>query len=108
MSSHNYGIWDGENEAKMTKKAKLDTYKNRVQPDPYDTEVREVKLATNEESKANILKQYSNYIANLAVFHLDAMELLRHIDYHWVGTDNRLDTKAKIKDLIKQGKEMEF
>ena len=100
MSSHNYGIWDGEDEAKMTKKAKLDTYKNHVQRDPYDTGY--------EESKANILKQYSNYIANLAVFHLDAMELLRHIDYHWVGTDNRLDTKAKIKDLIKQGKEIEF
>ena len=74
--------------------------KNHIQPDPYDT--------GNEESKANILKQYSNYVANLAVFHIDAMELLRHIDYHWVGTDNRLDTKAKIKDLIKQGKEIEF
>jgi len=92
----------------MTQTDRLDIHKNHIQPDPYDTEVGEAKLASNEESKANILKQYSNYIANLAVFHLDAMELLRHIDYHWVGTDNRLDTKAKIKDLIKQGKEIEF
>ena len=63
---------------------------------------------THEESKENILNQYSNYIANLAVFHTDAMELLRYMDYHWVGTDNRFDTKAKIKDLIKQGKEIKF
>tara|TARA_Y100000310_G_C20381069_1_gene668131 strand:- start:89 stop:331 length:243 start_codon:yes stop_codon:yes gene_type:complete len=73
-----------------------DTYKNHIQPDPYD-----------EESKANILKQYSQYIDKLAVFHTDTMELLRHIDFHWVGTDNRLATKAKIAALIKQGKEIE-
>ena len=78
-------------------------------PDPYETESEYfAKLATKEESKANILKQYSHYIDRLAVFHTDTMELLRHIDYHWVGTDNRFDTKAKIKDLLKQGKEIEF
>ena len=68
--------------------------------DPYDTD--------KEESKAFILKQYFNYIDRLAVFHTDTMELLRHIDFHWVGTDNRLATKAKINALIKQGKEIEF
>ena len=47
-------------------------------------------------------------IDRLAVFHTDTMELLRYIDYHWVGTDNRLATKAKINALIKQGKEIEF
>jgi hypothetical protein len=88
--------------------------KNRAQlpyhpkRDPYDTEVKEVKLAPKEESKANILKQYSHYIDRLAVFHTNTMELLRHIDFHWVGTDNRLATKAKINALIKQGKELEY
>jgi hypothetical protein len=82
-------------------------FKNHVQPDPYDTESDEAELVAKEESKANILKQYSHYIDRLAVFHTDTMELLRYIDYHWVGTDNRLATKAKIEALIKQGKEIE-
>jgi hypothetical protein len=66
------------------KTSSLDIHKNYVQPDPY-----------------------ANYIDNLQVFHTDTMELLRYIDFHWVGTDNRLATKAKIKALIKQGKEIE-
>jgi hypothetical protein len=61
-----------------------------------------------EELEANILKQYSHYIDRLAVFHTDVMELLRYIDYHWIGTDNKLDTKAKIEALIKQGREIEY
>jgi len=62
-----------------------------------------------EESEANILKQYSNYVDRLAVFHTDVMKLLRYIDYHWIGTDNKLDTsdKAKIEALIKQGREID-
>jgi len=78
----------------------------------HDTEPDEAKLVAKEESKANILKQYSHYIDRLVVFHTDTMELLRHIDYHYitpsVGTDNRLATKAKIEALIKQGKEVEY
>jgi hypothetical protein len=37
------------------------------------------------------------------------MKLLRYIDYHWIGTDNKLDTsdKAKIEALIKQGREID-
>jgi hypothetical protein len=65
-------------------------------------------LATQEESKASILKQYAHYVDRLAVFHTDVMELLRYMDYHWVGTDNRFATKAKIEALIKQGKEIEY
>ena len=89
-----------------------DLYKNHIQPDPYDTEGAEVERAIVVlKTKARKLKQYSNYIANLEVFHTDTMELLRHIDYHYitpsVGTDNRLATKAKIEALIKQGKEIE-
>jgi hypothetical protein len=97
----------------MAQTNRLSIHKNHVQRDPYETESEYfAKLATKEESKANILKQYSNYVGNLAVFHTDTMELLRHIDYHYVtpsvGTDNRLATKAKIEALIKQGKELEF
>jgi hypothetical protein len=78
------------------------------QHDPYAMEGDEVELAGKEEAKENILKQYSHYIDGLVVFHTDTMELLRHIDFHWVGTDNRLATKAKIEALIKRGKEIEF
>jgi hypothetical protein len=85
-----------------------DIYKNHIQPDPYDTEGAEVERAIVVlKTKARKLKQYSNYIANLEVFHTDTMELLKYIDFHWVGTDNRLATKAKIEALIKQGKEIE-
>jgi len=91
----------------MVSKKKTSWYPKGLS-DPYDTEYAEAKLAAKEESKANILKQYSNYIDRLVVFHTDTMELLRHIDFHWVGTDNRLATKAKIKALIKRGKEIEF
>jgi len=101
-----YGV--GKKKASEELADRLDIFKNHVQPDPYDTEGEEVELAAKEESKANILKQYSHYIDRLVVFHTDTMELLRYIDYHWVGTDNRLATKAKIAALIKQGKEMEY
>ena len=94
----------------MVNKKKTSWYPKGLS-DPYDTEITEVKPTPKEESKANILKQYSHYIDRLAVFHTDTMELLRHIDYHYitpsVGTDNRLATKAKIEALIKQGKEIE-
>ena len=83
----------------MVSKKKTSWYPKGMS-DPYDTD--------KEEAKANILKQYSHYIDRLAVFHTDTMELLRHIDFHWVGTDNRLATKAKIAVLIKQGKELEY
>jgi len=91
----------------MVSKKKTSWYPKGLS-DPYDTEITEVKPTPREESKANILKQYSNYIDRLVVFHTDTMELLRHIDFHWVGTDNRLATKAKIKAQIKRGKEIEF
>ena len=68
----------------------------------------EAELATSEETKTNILKQYSHYVDRLAVFHTDVMELLRYMDYHWIGTDNRFATKAKIEALIKQGKEIVY
>jgi len=96
------------------KTSSLDIHKNYVQPAPYDTEGDEIELAVKEESKENILKQYSHYIDRLAVFHTDTMELLRYIEHHyknhlhWIGTDNRLNTKAKIIALIKQGKELEY
>ena len=91
----------------MVRKKKTSWYPKGMS-DPYDTEPDEAKLVAKEESKANILKQYSHYIDRLAVFHTDTMELLRHIDFHWVGTDNRLATKAKVAALIKQGKELEY
>jgi len=83
----------------MVSKKKTSWYPKGMS-DPYDTD--------KEEAKANILKQYSHYIDRLAVFHTDVMELLRYMDYHWVGTDNRFATKAKIAALIKQGKELEY
>ena len=91
--------------ARKKKASRLDIHKNYVQPDPYDMEVE---LATKEETKTSILKQYSPYIDSLAVFHTDVMELLRYMEYHWIGTDNRFATKAKIAALIKQGKEIEY
>ena len=95
--------------ARKKKSSRLDIHKNYVQPDPYETESEHfAKLATKEDSKANILKQYSHYIDRLAVFHTDVMELLRYMEYHWIGTDNRFATKAKIAALIKQGKEIEY
>ena len=78
--------------------------KYHVQHDP-NISCGEAELLAKEETQSFILKQYSNYIDKLSVFHYDAMEFLRSLDVY--SNSDRLEQVKKLQALLKLGEEIE-